>query len=249
MVPKNPKPDRVSKAARVVGAAGGLVAASKPAALLAPVAAAVNLLYEEFEGRQKARIERILTEGYFATSSDRGFLASIKAELEDPRTRDILMETVRAELESVSDAVTPALAMLMREYKRSGRRVDAFFRGFCRVMQELAGDEIGELRKWFSEAESELGKFRGGSTHVRVAPQWTGRWMLAALEYSEASGPGQARQSGRTYGPAPSLQRIARLFGANGIGMIEAGVSGASVFWTIGIETFHRLLALIAPRT
>jgi hypothetical protein len=77
---------------------------------------------------------------------DDQFAELIRRKLEDEPVRDALLEAMRAALEAMSDDVMPALGGLIREYAKVDRRADGFFRGCCRLLQDVSAEEYQALR-------------------------------------------------------------------------------------------------------
>ncbi|WP_437783302.1 hypothetical protein [Sorangium sp. So ce1097] len=71
----------------------------------------------------------------------------IDAHQEEPFVRETILRSVRALLDAVDPAAVSPLAVLAREYVGEQKTPDAFFRGTTRVLAELSGNELADLRK------------------------------------------------------------------------------------------------------
>jgi hypothetical protein len=137
-------------------AAAGLSLAAGTAAgrSLEPASAVlevVQVVREYWSGRQERLVRTLLQEAYLATSTDRGAFADFKGmfergDLRSENAKNIFVQTVKTAEDVIDEAVLPALAMLMREYQRSGRPVDGFFRGLSRTLKDLAAEEYDTFR-------------------------------------------------------------------------------------------------------
>ncbi|WP_437546098.1 hypothetical protein WME97_41350 [Sorangium sp. So ce367] len=71
----------------------------------------------------------------------------IDAHQEEPFVRETVLRSVRALGEAVDPAVVTPLAVLAREYVSEQKTPDAFFRGTARVLADLSGGELADLRR------------------------------------------------------------------------------------------------------
>lgn len=82
----------------------------------------------------------------WGTASDCGVAAEIRARADDSAVQDVVVDAFKSVLEANSSDVLPALAMLTREYVRTGRPRDAFFSGVGTMLTYLSSDEYRDLR-------------------------------------------------------------------------------------------------------
>lgn len=82
----------------------------------------------------------------FANASEEGVAADIKAHLDEPAAQETIMAGFRNVMDSISVEVIPALALLTREYLRTGRTADRFFRALGRLLVDLSAEEYETLR-------------------------------------------------------------------------------------------------------
>lgn len=140
-----------------IGIAGSAAGAMAAAAAGDPVSASAGILevvqrIGDFHRARQVRIlKALLLETYGQTSADRGAFAEYAGlfdtgELRSDVAKEVFLQSVRAAEAAVEEAVYPALAMLMREYVREGKRADGFFRGISRTLQDVSADEYESLR-------------------------------------------------------------------------------------------------------
>jgi len=71
----------------------------------------------------------------------------VRSRADEPYVREAIFRSLRALLEAVDDAATVPLAQLVAHYHTSKQKPDAFFRGMARLLAELSGQEIVDLRR------------------------------------------------------------------------------------------------------
>jgi hypothetical protein len=163
----------------------------------------------------RAKVQALLEEAYFANGPDETAMAHFRGLLQDPKYRRVLVETVRAKLEALADEVTPALAMLMRDYERTGRPPDWFFRAFCRVLQDLSADEFVELRELVARLKRALQNDSwAGWLEIVMRPGKAEVEVVIPLE----GGSPNSHSTLTHIAVGPCAPRILQLMGANGLG-------------------------------
>jgi hypothetical protein len=233
---------RVARAAKVAvrGVELGAAVVSGPSGLVAAPGAAMDLfeaVRELVADDRQRKINELMTEAYYANAPTAGAALEIRALLERPDFRRVVIEAVQAKLNSVADEVTVPLAMLMREYERTELPPDWFFRGVCRVLQDLSADELSELRSLIdcmfrslaNESIDRLLVTVGNGVRLDIVHD-TPRDSISYL----AEVPIGARTT-----------RLLTLMSANGLGI--ATTAGADLQWRVETDTLRRLRALLVP--
>ncbi|WP_437998251.1 hypothetical protein WMF26_48380 [Sorangium sp. So ce185] len=164
----------------------------------------------------------------------------IAARAEEPAVREVIMRSVRALMEQVDSATTVPLGALAQEYLRDPvNKPDAFFRGAVRVLSEIDGGELNELREmldwvlrttsrdeveiraWNLEVRSRL----PGFDELQAEP-----WVLVTLVDDVVADEPWEREDARiTFARVSEPERIFQLLQANGLALPgRATVAGAA---------------------
>jgi hypothetical protein len=149
MADENTRPTVLGVAAATASLAGGAASGdllSATAGFMEVVQHAADFLRR----RQERIVRKLLEDAYFTSGSDSGAFSEFRAlftsgDLKSEDAKNVFVQTVRAAEAAVDEAVYPALAMLMRQYVREGRRYDGFFRSCSRLFQELSADEYASF--------------------------------------------------------------------------------------------------------
>lgn len=129
------------------------------------------------------------------------------------KTDTVMFTTYRNMMDAIDDAVAPALGMLAGEYIYGKKPADAFFRGFGRMLCELNGEALDELRTclgWAVKSSEErvpLHEPHGENEPFVVGPS---NWALKGLRQVQhifhllktnglATEPPRPRSSGGTF--------------------------------------------------
>lgn len=235
----------ISKPAKAAIKASQLAVAVAAGRAGIPAAAAasfdiIELVRGLIEESSRRKVQELLDEAYFANAPDAGAAAHLRAVLEEPKFRRVLVETVRAKLEALADEVTPALAMLMREYERTGKEPDWFFRGLCRVLQDLSREEFAELLAFLGTLARALANDRDAAW-VTVAAVDRNAKVVIPL-------PGGTVNSYSTLTHievGPHTNRLLRLMAASGFGTV--GQETAELRWRVEQELLLRVHRLLDP--
>lgn len=238
--------DIVSAVASGVAAAGGF-AAGDPTGLAVGVSSAiasvrdlVSAARDVYSKWQNRRVERLLEEAYFENAPDSTVGVELATLLQHPHAQAVLIESIRASLESISEAVVPALGLLMREYQRTGKEPDVFFRGVCRVLQELTAEEYADFRRMLHEVveAARHGAGRGDELLFAVIHEG-GTHRIAVEQGVTIQPPGIVFRS-------PHLRRFVRLLGASELGRaVDIGLTREPVKWAIDWRLLTRLEGLL----
>lgn len=241
-----PKKGMTDRAKVVIRASQlGAAAAAGPAGIPAAAAASFDIIERVrglVEENSRRKVQELLDEAYFANAPDVGASAHLSAVLEDSKFRRVLVETVRAKLEALADEVTPALAMLMREYERTGKEPDWFFRGFCRVLQDLSPEEFFEFREL-------LGALARALANDRESP-----WLVVAANEMEARVDVSVAMSGGSVNSYSTLthmpvgrhtNRLLRLTAASGFGTVSQ--QDAELRWRVEQPLLLRVYRFLDP--
>lgn len=230
----------------VATTAKGLLSPSAGVVLAAagPVAALGIQVFDLFGARQGERATKLLETLYLERSTDRTFAAAVAAELRDPLVREVLLESVRASIESISEEVIPAIAAIEREYQRKGLHVDGFFRGYCRTLQDLVPAEYRVLVYLVRQA-SQMVANEKDEKKVQSILLTVGQDRISAdLVLPHSAGEFAYRPCGRLPSQ-PDAERVLRLAAANCIGAMDARTQPT---WTIRVEVLERIDRLLSPR-
>ena len=238
---------RMKPAAKVAIKSSQLAVAVAAGSSGIPAAAAasfdiIELVRGFMEESSRRKVQELLDEAYFANAPDAGASAHLRAVMENPKFRRVLVETVRAKLEALADEVTPALAMLMREYERTGREPDWFFRGLCRVLQDLSPEEFVELREFLGALARALANDREATwLEVAAVEQQARVEVIIPL-----SGGSVNSYSTLTHLPVgPRTNRLLRLMAASGFGTVSQ--RDAELRWRIEQALLLRVHRLLDP--
>jgi hypothetical protein len=230
-----------------MGAAGGLACTDpvKLAVALPPAIKSARQLIlaarDAYSQWQNRRVEQLLEEAYFENAPDETVAVVLATFLEDPRAQAVLIESIRAALESLSEAVLPALAVLMREYQRTGKEPDAYFRGVCRVLQELTADEYADLGRMFHEIVERVRSGVGRREELLFRVVHDGGTHKIVVEAGATLHP-----PGNVLFQSPHLRRLVRLLGGNELGRAaDIGLTREPVKWAIDWILLTRLEHLL----
>jgi hypothetical protein len=175
-----------------VGRAIGDPSTAIASSLFTIIPASLSYAVPQVFDRKKARARAWWDEVVFATAADEGAAAEIKARLDnDPHTQDVIMAGFRDAMEATTVEVLPAIAMLTREYGRTGRAPDRFFRGLSRVLVNLVAEEYEPLRLLTQRIARAPHSDERGIVHLEIKPQNTTPPTMETMEvacYSQTAG-------------------------------------------------------------
>jgi hypothetical protein len=136
------------------GAGTGLAALSGGAAVLPWALTTVIAIARGWKEREAARWWYELLHGHGNDDATPEEIAGIIDEHgEKPFVRETILRGVRAIGDAVDPAVVTPLATLARDYVRTERDPDGFFRGTARLLADLSAQELADLREllaWIS---------------------------------------------------------------------------------------------------
>ncbi len=241
------KKARIREAAKAAIRASQLAAAVTVGRAGIPAAAAasfdiIELVRGLMEESNRRKVQELLDEAYFANAPDAGAAANFHALLQDAKFRRVLVETVRAKLEALADEVTPVLAMLMREYERTGQEPDWFFRGFCRVLQDLSPEEFVELREFLGSLVRALANDREAAWLVVAANDQDAR-VEVIIPLSGGSVNSYSTLTHLTVGS--HTNRLLRLMTTSGVGTVSQ--RDAELRWRVEQALLLRVHRFLDP--
>lgn len=111
----------------------------------------------------------------------------IEAHADEPWIRDNTIQSCRALALAVDDAVVPALGMLYAKYLGEKRRADRFFRGACRLLEDLSADEYEELQVIIKACLGFMGADADESVVLRAEPETGGGALTVKIEHLETA--------------------------------------------------------------
>ncbi|HET7539874.1 MAG TPA: hypothetical protein VFK05_08375 [Polyangiaceae bacterium] len=82
------------------------------------------------------------------------FEATAKANENNPTFNDAVYRSFRQMMDAADDSVMPALGSMGGLYSSQGKKADAFFRGFGRVLCDLEAGELQQLTKLLKEIDA-----------------------------------------------------------------------------------------------
>lgn len=210
----------VEASARV--AVGDHTALPKAASSAWTLYQALNSAWAE---RRTAELQELLEEAFGANASDQGFVLGLMADFNNhPEMEELFTRMLREWADRISPAVRPGLALLLREYHRTGRPADSFFRGLTRLLCELEAREYAAMADLFKVLDERLPRTSRGANPVagptldeRSEYQLRVSWDEHKQTYSLwISGPQGSISSGNF--ERPHLRRILRLLASNELG-------------------------------
>lgn len=163
----------------IAGSGADPVVAVAAATALAVLPQILGAVAERWKRRMQVRAERFLQTiiDTWARDEDKTpdeVAGLLEARTADPDVADAIWRAVRGLMEAPNDAAAVPLGILVAGYTREKRPADAFFRGVVRLLQDLEGSEIQELRQllyWVASttgrAEVELVARRGAVDTAR----------------------------------------------------------------------------------
>ncbi|NOK32364.1 hypothetical protein HMI49_04005 [Corallococcus exercitus] len=104
----------------------------------------------QYIGERRERRAELFVEAFMESSyPNETSAALLQAEIANAPapTKDAIFDTLRALDDVMSDLVTPSLALLAREYVRTGRAKDKFFIGALRLLRDLSDNEYTKLKE------------------------------------------------------------------------------------------------------
>jgi hypothetical protein len=216
------------------------VATPTPLGLGAGALQVIDLVSGMVEEVRRRKVQELLQEAMLANAPDAGAAALLRAHLQDEKFQRVLVEAVRAKLEALADEVTPALAMLMREYERTGQAPDWFFRSVCRALQDLSGEEYAELASFITRLVRALANDTEAAWVVVAADE-----KRVQLEVLIPIGEFQTGSQTLTWMKAEQhTLRLLRLLGASGLGMTT---QQEELRWRVEQAVLRRLHGLLTP--
>jgi hypothetical protein len=132
--------------------------------------------------------------------------------------------------------------MLMREYERSGKEPDWFFRGFCRVLQDLSPEEFDELREFLGALARALANDRDAAWFMVAAREQEAR-VEVIRPLSGGSTNSYSTLTHLTVGPRTN--RLLRLMAATGFGTVSQ--RDAELRWRVEQALLLRVNRLLDP--
>ncbi len=218
--------------------------------IAAAASGAIDWLREHNLRRQERIVQKLLQDAYFQNSSDPGAYSEFKGlfeggDLKSQNAKDVFLLTVRTAEATVDDAVLPALAMLMREYQREGKKADSFFRAVSRLLQDLSADEFASLRALTSGVVA-----RRSDSAVRRM-----RLPGTAITYEvEVTSPGTyATDRSKVECSPDHVAHLFHLLDVNGLGDLQhdqlvGGDASETHVILVRLETAWRMAALMPTR-
>jgi hypothetical protein len=224
-----------------------LAAAAVGLALASSITSGVQYLLQRFGQRQFEKAERLLSRFLQADSIDEK-VRRIDQKLKDnPNFEEVLRRALRAQTEAVAEGVSEVLLALLVKYEKLGN-VDAFFRGLCRILQELEQDEFDALGIFLAQCELRLPDVhsapggQGGIIEIRIKRP-DGK-LNVSLRATDGTEPVLLEMGGHDW----LLRRVLKLFAANDLafgGDVEPP-NEWPVVWCLRADLYR--LAALFPR-
>lgn len=113
-------------------------------AAVSPLAEAfAQLFHSRIKRRSEAFVRGVVLS---AEVSDQEALRELDEKLKEPGVQDALLESLRAMVDAVDDAVVPSLGALLRLYAVEGKKPDALFRNVTNLLRDMDEAEFKSLR-------------------------------------------------------------------------------------------------------
>jgi hypothetical protein len=221
---------KIASGVNLVGAAGraGLalaagsgkpvLAAAAASFILFPplIAAYVPALFE----RQLGRVRKWWAWVIETNADDQPVAEDIERRLQEPGVQDVVFATLREVLEAPAEEAVRPLALLTREYVRTGAKRDRFFRGFARMLGEITGPELDQMKRLLAEVVSEGGDI----VQVEIVRKGQARTVgIASLTGDEP------RLQRHLAGEFPDIEDVFQLLKRHALGSERTTVSWAMV--------------------
>ncbi len=239
----------VATGVRAISAGVGL--ASGGPGIISGIAQASSLVLDAFAARQQARGARMLRAAFDAPEEE--FPKIISEKLKNEQVRDALLEAMRTALEAMADEVMPALGGLIREYEKESRRADGFFRGCCRLLQDLSAEEFASFVALINRIDkapwNDQSEARGSFAHSRE--EWASAAEGAPVNQPflilSSSGLSEGGRSLAAVGSDPAHgSRLFHLLDRENFGHWHAeGRGGANRYLTMQVGTARRIARIL----
>lgn|GEM_PF-4917954 len=214
--------------------ATGLLVGPGSALAVRATGKAIQWHRERFNRRAQEFVDEFMESGY----PDETARIELAALLENPTVplKDVVLDAVRQLDDLVSDEVIPALAMLTREYVRSGRPKDRFFNSIVRVLRDMEAGELAHLRKIIAAVvDAKVTRESGSVYFARIGVRGEGQETMVVA--SRIQLPWE-----ESYGA------LMGVFIANGLATLTVGLAGydnETESWMTRAEPWLRLAEVL----